>query len=234
MQEALMRSYVEQRSCDEDQDLQEAIMQSRLGGSGRPPEEQTECVLRLEVLMSDLGLQRMDVGSTNLSEGGNMLSNQCLYLAIARSWLADAAKESGLLVRDSALQLKRDIESSVLHVRGEGGRRDVGEEAEAYTDFLACALCGEVTATSSRSSATGDLAIIVFASALGALEAYVGHAYARQPRHERVANLCLVWHRIGHFEAVVAAGTGGKADVTLEELLTHAEHMGVHATVVRG
>eukprot|EP00929_Paragymnodinium_shiwhaense_P025683 TRINITY_DN15469_c0_g1_i2.p1 TRINITY_DN15469_c0_g1~~TRINITY_DN15469_c0_g1_i2.p1 ORF type:complete len:278 (-),score=70.71 TRINITY_DN15469_c0_g1_i2:282-1115(-) len=210
LQEALQRSYEDhltggaddelqrEQQAIEERELQEALAESQIysdfGLEGRP-EERSEFTERVQAVLDDLGLERMDVGSRNLNESGDMLNNQCFYLSIARSWLADAAKNGGLLVRDSALQLKREIETSVLKERGENGRRDIGEEAEAYTDFLASALCGEAAFAS-------ELAIAVFVSAAGALEAYEGRAYSRQPRHQRVANLALVWHRVGHFEAM--------------------------------
>eukprot|EP00747_Dinoflagellata_sp_TGD_P210399 gnl/TRDRNA2_/TRDRNA2_83674_c0_seq1.p1 gnl/TRDRNA2_/TRDRNA2_83674_c0~~gnl/TRDRNA2_/TRDRNA2_83674_c0_seq1.p1 ORF type:complete len:174 (+),score=32.41 gnl/TRDRNA2_/TRDRNA2_83674_c0_seq1:66-587(+) len=172
----------------------------------------------------------MDVGSTNLSEGGQFLGNQCFYLALARSWLANAAgPSSGLLIRDSALQLKRDIESCVVEVRGDAACKDVGEEVEAYADSLVCALGGE---GKKQGSVVADLAVAVFASGSGTIEAYEGRGYAQQQRNLRVANLALVWHRVGHFEAVVGL-SGGKVDLELDELLARAEDAGIPTTVVR-
>lgn len=213
LQKVILLSLQEQPQ--EDDDLQEALHISCLEAAGiieapQPPPEDSEAVRMLEDFLDGLGLARLDVGSTNLSEGGNILSNQCFYLAIARSWLADAASMGGMLVRDSALQLKREIEDCVMRVRG----AEVGEEQEAYADYLECAMrkeeAGGGTAT--------DLAIAVFASCAGGVEAYEGSGYASLPREQRVANLSLIWHRPGHFEAVVAEG-GGKADITLDELL---------------
>lgn len=180
----------------------------------------------LQDVLQGIGLMRLDVGSTNLSEDGQMLGNQCFYLSIARSWLADAAQGGGLLVRDSALQLKREIESCVVVARGAAAFRDVGEESEAYTDYLECAVRGE-------ESAIADLAIAIFVSTYGVLEVYEGKGYSRLPREQQVANLALVWHRPGHFEAIVAAGTQGKPNISLSELLRITNEMCIPATVVR-
>lgn len=231
LQEAIQRSYGEYVDADDEQ-LQKAILASQQP-TKRPDEVKTASVLLLEAFLRQLGMQRFDVGSRNLSEGGSMLSNQCLYLAVARSWLADAAHGGGMLIRDSALQLKRDIESSVLRVRGDSARKDLGEETEAYADFLACALCDGGSAESGVSSAAEDLAIAIFASASGGLEVYQGRGYSNQPREHQVANLSMIWHCPGHFEAVVARGTLGKGDFTLDDLLRQARIASVPCAVVR-
>jgi len=238
MQDVILRSIQERaRGAGEDTELQEALHQSCLEASGKagaPPEpEDPESATQLMELLAALGLERLDVGSTNLSEGGTVLSNQCFYLAIARSWLADAAHGGGLLVRDSALQLKREIEARVLHVRGSSAERDLGEEREAYADYLACAMRGEGPEDAGGGGTAADLAIAVFASCSGGLEAYEGSGYAQLPREQQVANLSLIWHRPGHFEAVVAAGSGGKADLTLEELLKKAEQQDIPTAAVK-
>mmetsp|Transcript_23705 Transcript_23705/g.74585 ORF Transcript_23705/g.74585 Transcript_23705/m.74585 type:complete len:288 (+) Transcript_23705:45-908(+) len=231
LQDAILRSLNDTGPSD-DPELQEALHQSCLtaaGIAGEQPQEVAESAKQLEALLKVLGLQRLDVGSTNLSEGGTILSNQCFYLAIARSWLADAAKGGGMLIRDSALQLKRDIEANVLDVRGVAAQRDLGEENEAYTDYLACAMQGQGPCA----GVVADLAIAVFASCSGTLEAYEGSGYSQLPRSERVANLALIWHRSGHFEAVVAAENSGKADLTLEELLKEAERAEIPTAAVQ-
>lgn len=232
LQEALLQSVTPNggAALSEDEAFQAAVLESCSMASGRaltngsaPP----EMVAQLEGLMSELGLERMDVGSTNLSEVGDLLSNQCFYLAISRSWLADAARGGGLLIRDSALQLKREIEGRVREVRGDAAH--VGEEVEACTDFLACAMRGEGPASG---SAVGDLAVVVFASTSGTLEAYEGQGYSKLPREQQVANLALVWHRPGHFESVVGQGRR-KPDLALREVLDFAQQVGIDATVVR-
>ncbi|CAE8616153.1 unnamed protein product [Polarella glacialis] len=235
VQEAIFLSMMEhtEGGGGDDPELQEALHQSCLSASGHlasPMEPESETAMRLQALLDTLGLQRMDVGSTNISEGGAMLSNQCFYLAIARSWLADAAQQGGgMLVRDSALQLKREIESCVLAVQGDG-QNELGDETEAYTDYLSCAVRGEGPAAG---SAVTDLAIAVFASGFGGLEAYEGKGYALLPREQQAANLALVWHRSGHFEAIVASGGGGKIDMTLNELIRIAEQQQVTTAVIR-
>lgn len=229
-QEAILRS-LEDSNCEEDDlELQEAMFQSHIDTRGIAADVAPECVALLERMLRALGLQRMDMGSTNMSEGGGSMGNQCLYLAIARSWLADSAVPGDTLVKDSALQLKREIDASVLDVRGEAAAKEMGEDAEAYADFLACAMRGEGV---NAGSAIADLAIVVFVSSTGSLEVYEGRGYARQTREQCAANLALVWHRPGHFETVVSAHDGGKIDLTLEELLRRADEEGVQSTVVK-
>ncbi|CAE7370953.1 Rsph1 [Symbiodinium natans] len=228
MQEAMYQSLVhehEPSEVHEDADLQEALQQSLRPAA--PPECPTEESIRLQTLLDFLGMKRLDVGSTNLSEGGSLLSNQCFYLAIARSWLASADNGSGMLVRDSALQLKREIEACVFCARGDAG--ELGDEAEAYTDYLSCVVQGQSPASA---SAITDLAIAIFASSLGGIEAYVGKGYSSLPREQQVSNLALVWHRPGHFEAVVAIN-GGKMDINLGELIDIAQSQNVVAAVVQ-
>lgn len=236
LQEALLQSVTSDGgvALSEDEAFQAAMLEScSMANGGSAPTGPTngsappEMVAKLEGLLSELALERMDVGSTNMNEGGDLLSNQCFYLAISRSWLADAARGGGLLIRDSALQLKREIEGRVLEVRGEAAH--VGDEVEACTDFLACAMRGEGPASG---SAVVDLAVVVFASTSGTLEAYEGQGYSKLPREQQVANLALVWHRPGHFESVVAQDKR-KPDLALREVLEFAEQLGVEATVVR-
>ena len=166
MQEAMYQSLL--ANGPEHEDLQVALSQS-LRPSPPPDPGHTEESLRLQALLDVLGMKRLDVGSTNHSEEGTLLSNQCFYLAIARSWLASVDNGSGMLVRDSALQLKREIEASVFCVRGDVG--ELGDEAEAYTDYLSCVVQGQSPASA---SAITDLAIAIFASSLGGIEAYQG------------------------------------------------------------
>ena len=182
--EAMYQSLVhehEPSEVHEDADLQEALQQSLRPAA--PPECPTEESIRLQTLLDFLGMKRLDVGSTNLSEGGSLLSNQCFYLAIARSWLASADNGSGMLVRDSALQLKREIEACVFCARGDAG--ELGDEAEAYTDYLSCVVQGQSPASA---SAITDLAIAIFASSLGGIEAYVGKGVTAV--HSCSAHIC--------------------------------------------
>ena len=170
MQEAMYQSLVVHDAVrDDDPDLRAALSQS-LKPTAPPDPGPTEESLRLQALLDTLGMKRLDVGSTNVSEGGALLSNQCFYLAIARSWLASVDNGSGMLVRDSALQLKREIEACVFCVRGDAGR-ELGDEAEAYTDYLSCVVQAQSPASA---SAITDLAIAIFASSLGGIEAYEG------------------------------------------------------------
>eukprot|EP00930_Biecheleria_cincta_P034901 TRINITY_DN24052_c0_g2_i1.p1 TRINITY_DN24052_c0_g2~~TRINITY_DN24052_c0_g2_i1.p1 ORF type:complete len:286 (-),score=50.04 TRINITY_DN24052_c0_g2_i1:73-930(-) len=240
IQEAMLRSLADRQKHDimlgEDVEFQQALHLSLTGDRATCNAEEsgpTEETLRLQALLEQMGLRRLDVGSTNLSEGGTMLSNQCFYLAIARSWLAESAGGNGLLVRESALQLKRQIESCVLAVRGDE-QNELGEESEAYTDYLTCAVRGDGPGGGSLIT---DLAIVVFASAFGGLEAYEGRGYARLPREQQVANLALVWHRPGHFEAIVAFGreesSSGKVDITLRELVRLAEQEHVSTAIIQ-
>lgn len=230
VQEAILRSLEDCSREDDDPELQAAMYQSHFDTKGVAEDVAPQCVALLEAMLDAMGLRRLDVGSTNMSEGGGHMGNQCLYLAIARSWLANAAHGGDTLINDSALQLKREVDSSVLDVRGEAAAKEMGEDAEAYADFLACAMRGEGVAAG---SAIADLAIVVFVSTSGSLEVYEGRRYATLPRDQRAANLAMVWHRPGHFETVVSAHDGGKIDVTLEELLRRAEEEGVLATVVK-
>ena len=85
--------------------------------------------------------------------------------------------------------MKRSIEASVLDVRGEAAQRDLGDEAEAYADFLACALCSQSQAAGSNMA---KLAVIVIASSSTTVDVYEGPDYAAQPQAQRVANLSVI------------------------------------------
>ncbi|CAK0855213.1 unnamed protein product, partial [Prorocentrum cordatum] len=110
------------------------------------------------------------------------------------------------------------------------GRGDVGEEAEAYADFLACAMQEDGAKTA---PALSVLAIAVFASSVGSVEAYQGGGYPTLPREQRRANLVLVWHRPGHFEAVVSAEASQKADLTLDDIIREAERDMIQTALVK-
>lgn len=229
LQEALLISLADQEPPPPD-DLEIAIQESLLSVNEPSPNiNETAGSILLEGFLEQLGLVRLDVGSQNLSETGQVLTNQCFYLALSRSWLAEAAQAGGLLIRDSALQLKREIEAAVFAARGEGALNDIGEEREAFSDFLACAVQGEGP---TAGSAMTDLAVVVFASGSGCLEAYIGRSYNSLPRAQQVANLVLVWHRPGHFEAVVAAGTQGKPDLVLRDVLRKTHELEIPVSVL--
>merc|ERR1712061_345237 len=72
VQEALLRSCADRQPgyrTTSDSALQEALLAS-MQPAEPIPEEYSEAARLLEGFLADLGLKRLDVGSTNMSEGG--------------------------------------------------------------------------------------------------------------------------------------------------------------------
>jgi len=156
------------------------------------------CVARQHRVMEELGIQVRDVGSTNENERGQKMHNQCFYLSLACSLLGSASKdEAGL--KDTALLLKRTIESGVLTAHPDWSGNRVGEDVQAFSDFLFYVL-GTHTMLS-------EYSVAVFDATSGGVEIYKGRAFpgGGERDEEQRSNLLTVMYVPGHYQALVTS-----------------------------
>ena len=193
-----------------------------------------------------LGLEVVDVGATNRNERGETMLNQCFYLSLARAYLREGEKGAAParhLIEETALHFKRVVEAAVLRAHPEWAGTQVGDELQAFSDFLFFVL-------SDRSHALlSELAIAVFDSTSGAVEVFRGVHYPdgghsqppQQPpqRHgsvaEQRANLLCLHYVPGHYQALVMAEVHGSArGPTLAELLATLDAYAVRFVLTDG
>jgi hypothetical protein len=143
-----------------------------------------------------LGLRAHDMGAKNVDESGRTIYNQCFYLSLARGYLGHLAPQKQ--VRDVALKLKRSIESAVIAERPHW-QKEVGEEAQAFADFLPLAM----RARKDRNF-LAELAICIMDSSTGQAEVYVGPLYKQlHDVRAQQRNLIVLWYTPGHYKCVV-------------------------------
>lgn len=187
--------------------------------------------------MHALGLEVLDVGASNRNETGAMMSNQCFYLALAYSYLgsSDGASEPSAvalggvgevsLLHETALHLKRVIEAAVLRAHPEWAGSRVGEDVQAFSDFLFFTL--------DSPTLVSELAVACFDAESGFVEVYKGRSYPEQRSEaEQRANLLTIRYVPGHYQALVA--TPGHLQPTLRELLAGLDARGVLHVVTDG
>jgi len=147
-------------------------------------------------LLHSTGLRTQDMGARNVDERGRYINNQCFYLSLARGLLGHTA--SRMQHQGLALKLKRSIEASVIAERPHW-QREVGEEAQAFADFLPIAMHG-----SKGSNFLGELAVCIIDSSSGHVEAYLGPLYKQisDPLVQQ-RNLVILWYIPGHYKCVV-------------------------------
>eukprot|EP00972_Heterocapsa_arctica_P020277 2992718-Heterocapsa_arctica.AAC.1 len=92
---------------------------------------------RMRRVTDELGLQEALFAGVLLDEDDRPLRSQCLYQALARSFLGNEADESP---QNLALQFKRSIDGAVLHARPAFRERFVGDNLPGYGSFLHVAL----------------------------------------------------------------------------------------------
>jgi hypothetical protein len=118
-----------------------------------------------EGLLASLGYVVDDLGATNLNERGETMYNQCFYLSLARAYLAAAEggeRPGRALLGETALHLKRVIEASVLRAHPEWAGTQVGDDLQAFSDFLFYAV--------GTNPLLSDLAIVIFDTTSGGTE----------------------------------------------------------------
>jgi len=172
----------------------------------------------LALTLDALGLRELDMGATNRNESGTIMYNQCFYLSLARAFLREdghGGEPHRNVVQETALHFKRVIETAVLRAHPEWAETQVGEDLQAFSDFLFYILSGS-------NAMLSELTVAVFDSTSGGVEVYRGAHYPEAEEHQR-ANLLCIRYLPGHYQALLprpeAHGVGGKGP-TLAELLS--------------
>jgi hypothetical protein len=141
-----------------------------------------------------LALEAEDQGATNTNEHGTRIYNQCFYLSLARSYSEERCK---LTIKSTALQLKRVIEAAVLTEHPDWGGERVGEDVQAFADFLVFVL--------GTNALLSELAVAIFDIATGGVEVYVGRCFPGRGREaEQRSNLLTLQYTPGHYRALVS------------------------------
>ena len=134
-------------------------------------------VAALAAATSELGLAVRDMGATNVNEAGETIYNQCFYLSLARAFLRDdgRGREPGRqVIAETALHFKRVVEAAVLRAHPEWADHTVGEDLQAFSDFLFFVLGG-------ANALLSELCVAVFDSVSGGVEVYKGKHYPDYP-----------------------------------------------------
>mmetsp|Transcript_13885 Transcript_13885/g.24212 ORF Transcript_13885/g.24212 Transcript_13885/m.24212 type:complete len:104 (+) Transcript_13885:87-398(+) len=92
--------------------------------------------------------------------------NQCFYLSLACSYMSGETQRE--VLEETALHLKRVIEAAVLRAHPEWAGKSVGEDVQAFSDFLFFVIGSD--------SLLSEIAISVFDSVSGGVEIYKGGA----------------------------------------------------------
>merc|ERR1712007_71098 len=116
---------------------------------------------------------------------------------------------------ETALHLKRVIEAAVLQAHPEWAGSQVGEEVQAFSDFLFYVLDSHTLLS--------ELAVAIFDSESGFVEVYRGVQYVnRRSEAEQRANLLTIRYTPGHYQALV-----GEPRPTLQQLCATLEEHNV-------
>lgn len=204
---------------------------------------------RQDVALSRLGLCHKDAGSQNYNEIGERIHNSCFYLSLAASYLSGIEalavwntpdvnddsdmvllrKADNALIRGTALQLKRAIETAVLSAHPEwAGKGLVGEEVQAFADFLVYAF---------ESTFISDWAVVIFDSSSGFVDVYKGKHYKDESNDSdliRAASNTLTLRYVpGHYIPLVAASPDSIRP-SLKNILSSLDQCGVLFVVTDG
>ena len=196
---------------------------------------------QLEAAITELGLVTRDVGATNKNERGELMYNQCFYLSLSRAFLRDdghGGEPARTVIADTALHFKRVVEAAVLRAHPEWADTQVGEDLQAFSDFLFYVLNGS-------NALLSELAIAVFDTTSGGVELYRGVHHpdpsagvgAGAQEQQRANLLCIKYidEGGGHYQALVTSPeAGGQGGPTLAEMLQCLDLLGVRYVITDG
>ena len=142
------------------------------------------------------------------------------------------------LVEETALHFKRVVEAAVLRAHPEWAGTQVGEDLQAFSDFLFFVISGS-------NAMLSELAIAVFDDTSGGVEVYRGVHYpdaqtsapaARANDEQQRANLLCLRYLPGHYQSLVPAPEAHRSGSgpTLAELLSCLDVCGVRYVVTDG
>ncbi len=204
---------------------------------------------RQDFALSRLKLCHKDAGSFNYNEKNERINNSCFYLSLAASYLSgiealavwntpDVNDDPDMLllrnadnslIRGTALQLKRAIETAVLSAHPEWAMLDmVGEEVQAFADFLVYAF---------ESTFISDWAVVIFDSSSGFVDVYKGKHYKDESNDSdliRAASNTLTLRYVpGHYTPLVPASPDSIRP-SLKNILSNLDQCGVLFVVTDG
>lgn len=169
--------------------------------------------------LAAMRLEVCDCGATNRNERGQVMYNQCFYLSLARSFLRGRRHERSELEK-TALHFKRVVEAAVLSAHPDWGGERVGEDVQAFSDFLFFVL--------DSNALLSDLAVAIFDSVSGGVEIYKGEQYPSKAGSDMAQreNLLVLKYVPGHYQALVPSGSN-HAGPTLTEMQRCLDERGV-------
>lgn len=168
-----------------------------------------DCLGRQDKALRVLGLQPLDLGAVSRNERNEEIYNQCFYLSMARSYLGQGHQSAEL--RFTALNMKRTIEAEVLAAHPDWAGSRVGEDVQAFSDFLFYVL--------GTHALLSELSVAIFDSVSGGVELYIGRQFPGEGREEEQrANLLTLRYTPGHYQALVPKKAGATSRPTLAEL----------------
>lgn len=205
---------------------------------------------RQSFTLERLGLRFKEAGSRIHNEKNELICNACFYISLASSYLSGigalsvwgsddiANNRDNVLLNEAdnelimsyALELKRTIEAAVLSSHPEWAARGiVGEEVQAFSDFLVYAL--------ESKTIVSDWAIVVFDKCSGFVDVYRGKNYQdetdSQSNSLQTSNTLTIQYIPGHYQPLVAASYDSSRP-SLKQILSCLDEAGVLYVVTDG
>ena len=211
---------------------------------GRHGNDLSDSIRRQDFALERLGLCHKDAGYQNVNEKKQVITNSCFYLSLAVSYLHGIEalavwqtpeinddsdfqllrKADEELIKVTALQLKRTIETAVLSAHPEWAMKGlVGEEVQAFADFLVYCL---------ESTFLSDWAIVVFDTSSGFVDIYKGKYY-KDENEGFVLNTLTLRHVPGHYQPLITA-SASSLKPSLKRITSTLEQCGVLYVVTDG
>ena len=173
-------------------------------GRVRRGSESQDAVLML------LQLQVYDAGSTNYNEKGATIHNRCFYLSLACSYVGTDPKT---MVQEVALCMKRRIEKCALAAHPEWAGDVVGENEQAFSDFLVYAL--------GVHPFLSGFSVAIYNTAQNNFQIFKGRKFlesrAGATEAQRHHQLLTILHLPGHFQSLLPQEL--ELRLTLERML---------------
>jgi len=195
-------------------------------------------VAKQDDALKSLGLYIKDVGTSNRNENDELIRNSCFYLSLAASYLwgigallvtddekdDESSRINEELIGHTALDLKRIIEAAVVKAHPEWAAQGmVGEEVEAFSDFLVYVL--------DSNTVLSDWAIAVFDSASGFVDVYKGKNYGQKSDWDKT-NMLTLHYTSGHYQALFSSNECSRP--TLDTLLKTLDNQDIFYVVTDG
>lgn len=211
---------------------------------GRHGNDLSDSIRRQNFALEQLGLCHKDAGYQNVNEKKQVITNSCFYLSLAVSYLNGIEalavwqtpeinddsdfhllrKADEELIKVTALQLKRTIETAVLSAHPEWAMKGlVGEEVQAFADFLVYCL---------ESTFLFDWAIVVFDTSSGFVDIYKGKYY-KDENEGFLSNTLTLRHVPGHYQPLITE-SANLLKPSLKRIISTLDQCGVLCVVTDG